>query len=111
MARYELDIEDDVNKWNKLCEEFHTLVGDTKLRIYNTLMKLESKWYPEEYIKNKPKLTDNEIIQMKNIDGTLSYVKFIYPSGDRYSVSQTTESTDLNGFSFRGGYKTRKNRE
>jgi hypothetical protein len=98
--------ESDVNKRNKLINEFYIQDNDKKIKIYHQICEIENKWYKMNYAPNKSNLSNDEILKIKKIEGAMNYVKFIQPSGERYRIVKENEPEPIR-YSIYGG-KTMK---
>lgn len=100
------DLETDVEIYKTLCQEFAT--SSKKVEIYKKIYALEKKWYNP--ISN---LTDEQIIALKTIDGFFGKITAIYPSGQRYQITDPEANTPVGAasLSLKGGRsKTKKNK-
>jgi hypothetical protein len=102
--------ENDVDTWNTYSSKLKNTDKKGKLRIYTDMIRLEQKWHPHKYISHIPVLTNQEIEELTKLDGVLSHVRFIKPSGDRYVVAQANEPIGIAQIPLQGGRQTRKNK-
>ncbi len=100
--------ENDVDMWNTYSSKFQIANENDKIRIYTDMIGLEQKWHPHKYESYGPVLTKSEIHQLAKLDGILSHVRFIKPSGDRYVVAQANEPIGIAQIPLQGGRTTRK---
>ncbi len=95
--------KDDMQRFNKDVHTYNDCVliikdadatNDKKIKAYNTIKRIEEKWYmntdDEECVPPKRDLTDDEIVELTDIDGAIAHVEVIIPSGERFSVQENT---------------------
>jgi hypothetical protein len=104
-----LRLENDVKELNKLIELFLEETNeDNKVNLYKEICNIETRWYDSKDAPNNPKLSKEEIINLKDIHSALKTVKLMQPSGERYAVIQ---NKNLEGIAGGGKRKTqRKNK-
>jgi len=104
------DLKNDIQKWKENVEMFESTTNSgEKLRIFNTILAIEMKWYrntdrPKQQT-SKLDMVPEEIVALKTIEGAFKHLDLILPSGDRYFVDDEKE---IQGFVYNSGRKTRK---
>lgn len=102
-------LQKDVYEYKNLCNKFKEASNELKISIYNTIQKIEDRWYPKDRVKIA--LTKEEIIILNYIGNALLYVDFIIPSGDRYYISKENEPSGISSFILEGGNKKKKTKK
>jgi hypothetical protein len=95
--------KDDMQKFKKDVEVYKDCVSviktagmgsAKKIKAYKSIKNIEERWYTntddEECIPPKRDLTDDEIVELEDIDGAIAHVEIIIPSGERFSVNENT---------------------
>lgn len=80
-------LEADVETFNNLCKEFRT--STKKVEIYKKIVALENKWYTS----NRVVLSDDDIQKLFEMNGIFGNITVIYPSGERYTITDPENHT------------------
>jgi hypothetical protein len=99
--------KNDVEKRNKLYNQFMIDSGNKKIKIYHDIIHLEKKWYHPNNLPNDPDISDEKILQLQDIKGAMKFVDFIQPSGERYNIVKTTGPVGITSISIEGGVVNR----
>ena len=91
-------------------EKFIESSGNQKINIYKQICQIEQNWYESNQVPNDPELTDDAIMALDNINGAMSHVKLIKPSGNRFSMSDTRAPSGIIQYSLKGCKTRRKER-
>jgi hypothetical protein len=83
------DFEKDVATYKELAAEFEATSDQGLLQQASAL---ERRW-------------TNEVSDVHSITGAMRYVQFIYPSGERYSISHTCDPAGITTLGINGGSK------
>jgi len=95
-------LENDVKELNKLIESFLAETNeDNKVNLYKEICNIEIRWYDSKDIPNNPNLTNEKIINLKEINSALKTVKLMQPSGERYTIMQNKNLEGIAGGSKR----------
>ncbi len=97
-----------VKSYKKFSEEFKTASGKQKIELYNRMYGMQEKWYmykkyPE---RAKPRLRDDEILNLETFECALNFVQLVRPSGERYKIIEEQEPEGA--YRYGGKRKTRK---
>lgn len=98
----------DVKNRNRLYKEFVSASDHSKIKTYHAIIAIEKKWYNTDQLPNRPELSNDEIMQLQDLQGAMKYVDFIQPSGERYSIIHTTEPVGISSISLQGGSPSEK---
>ena len=105
-----IDFTEALDERKQCIEKFIESSGNQKINIYKQICQIEQNWYESNQVPNDPELTDDAIMALDNINGAMSHVKLIKPSGNRFSMSDTRAPSGIIQYSLKGGKTRRKER-
>lgn len=102
------DLEESLETRKDYIKDFLQESGNNKIELYKKICRIESKWYYPNKQPNRIDLPDDKILALKEINGAMSKVIIIKPSGGRFVVGeQTADPVGISQYSLQGG-KTRR---